>query len=157
MWANRQVKIFVGDPRWPRDDFYNIFTGVISDITTSSQTSLNLVLLNKLDRLNNPISEKTLGSLYPKVGEPGGFAGNENRPVGAVQNRDSILPLCFGECFNVTPLHISSALTGGTQDHLTYMVHDGPIQEILEVRDNGIPITAYTADLTKGIFTLDKA
>ena len=157
VWANRTVKIFLGDPRWVRDDFYQIFTGVISDITASSTASLNLVLLNKLDRLNNPISEKTLGSLFPKVGETGGVLGNEIRPVGAVQSRESIMPLCFGECFNVTPLMISSALSGGTTSTLTYMVHDGPIEAIIEVRDNGIPLeltTGYTVDVATGTFTL---
>jgi hypothetical protein len=160
VWANRTVKIFLGDPRWPRTDFYPIFTGVISDITASSTTSLNLVLLNKLDRLNNPISEKTLGSLFPKIGETGGIAGNEIKPVGAVQNRDSILPLCFGECFNVTPLLISSALGTGTTSELTYMIHDGPIEAIIEVRDNGVPLdlgTGYTVNLTQGTFTLLRA
>lgn len=160
VWTNRSVKIFIGDPRWPRSDFYQIFTGVVSDITSSSLNTLNLVLLNKLDRLNNPVSEKTLGSLFPKVGEPGGVLGNEIKPVGAVQNRDSILPLCFGDCFNITPLLISSALGTGSTSELTYMVNDGPIESIIEVRDNGVPLilgTGYTQNLSAGTFTLLQA
>lgn len=155
-WTNRTIRVYTGDPRWPRDDFYLIFTGVINDIVPGGTSTLNLVVLNKIDRLNNPISEKTLGSLYPTVAD-GGVQGNESKPVGALQNRDSILPLCFGECFNVTPLLISSALTGGTTNTLTYMVHDGPIQEIIEIRDNGVPIYEHTVNLSTGTFTLNKA
>lgn len=151
VWANRSIKIYIGDPQWPRVDFFKIFDGQVADISASSRETLNLMLLNKLDRLNNPISEKTLGSLYPN---------DSNKPVGAIQNRDAILPLCFGECFNITPLLISSALGTGTTNELIYMVNDGPIDGIIEIRDNGVPLTpgvGYTVNLAQGTFTLLRA
>ena len=155
-WVNKRITIDIGDPRWARDDFYRIFDGLVGDISAPSRNTLSITLLNKIERLNTAISEKTLAKLYPTVAN-GGIAGNENKPVGAVQNRDSILPLCFGECFNVTPLKISSALGTGTTNEEIYMVHDGAIQGIIEVRDNGVPLvegTGYTANLTNGTITL---
>lgn len=42
-------------------------------------------------------------------------------------------PLCFGECFNVTPVRINLA-------YLIYQVHDGKVQGITAVRDKGAPL-----------------
>lgn len=151
IWANRNIQIYIGDPQWPRADFFKIFDGLVTDISSSSRDTLNLILLNKLDRLNNPLSEKTLGSVFP---------GDSTKPVGAVQNREAVLPLCFGECFNVTPLLVSSMFTGGTTNTLVYMVHDGPIDGFIEVRDNGVPLTpgvGYTTSPSTGTFTLLRA
>lgn len=130
-WANRQVKIYIGDPRWARNDFYLIFDGVISDITSRDANTLNLVLLDKLERLNNPITELTLG--------------------GTGNNKDRILPLTFGECFNIEPLN-----TDSVPNVLEYMVHNGPVEDIIEVRDKGMPVS-ITKNLSSGKFTLNNS
>lgn len=128
-WTNRQIKIYLGDPRWTRNDFYLIFDGVIGDIASRDATTLNLVLLDKLERLNNPISEALLG--------------------GTGNNKDRLLPLTFGECFNIEPLN-----TDSLPNVLEYMVHNGPIEDIIEVRDKGMPVS-ITKNLTQGKFTLN--
>ena len=81
---NRAIKVWSGDPAWPRGDFRLVFDGVIADMGSAGRESVNLVLRDKLQRLNTPITEAKLG--------------------GASPNKDAILPIPFGECHNVTPL-----------------------------------------------------
>ncbi len=67
-----------------------------------------------------------------------------------VSNGDAVLPLTFGEVHNISPVLIDAA-------NLVYMVHNGPIEGIIEVRDNGVPLaltTGYTVDVSKGTFKL---
>lgn len=131
VWANRQIKIYIGDPRWTRNDFYMIFDGVIADIASRDATTLNLILLDKLQRLNNPVTETLLG--------------------GTGNNKDRILPLVFGECFNIDPLN-----TDSVPNVLEYMVHNGPVEDIIEVRDKGMPVS-ITKNLAAGKFTLNNS
>lgn len=127
VWANRQIKVFIGDPRWPRSDFRQVFDGVVGDMGSRDAEVLNLSLLDKLQRLNNPVSETVLG--------------------GSTANKDRILPITLGECYNVTPLLENPAT-------LVYSYHNGAAERLIEVRDNGAPITTYTSNLATGKFTL---
>lgn len=59
-------------------------------------------------------------------------------------------PLCFGYCRNVTPFLTNPGL-------LEYHVHDGAIDAVLAVYDQGVlltPTTQYTVDLSTGKITL---
>lgn len=127
IWKNRNIKVFIGDPRWPRIDFRLIFSGVISDIDARTRDRLNLKLRDKLERLNTAVSDVKLG--------------------GTTDNADQLIPLCFGDCHNVTPLLADP----GT---LTYQVHNGAIESIVEVRDNGVPVNVTVSTAT-GKFTVD--
>lgn len=129
-WINRPIKIYYGDVRWPADSFQLIFNGTVADIKIQNIDRLSLQIRDKLERLNTTLYETTLG--------------------GTSSNATSLLPLCFGECFNVEPLLVDPI-------NLVYQVHNGPIQEIIEVRDNGFALALtsdYTVDLTNGKFTL---
>lgn len=130
VWANRAIAIYIGDPRWPRADFRKVFGGIVGDIAMRSPQVLNLKLLDKLQRLNAPISEALLG--------------------GATDNKDRLIPLTFGECHNVEPLLTSPAT-------LVYKYHGGAVERLIEVRDNGAPITSYTSSLSTGQITLTAA
>ena len=130
VWANRQVRVYMGDPRWVRSDFRMIFDGVAGDLLARDAEVLNLSLLDKLQRLNNPVTEAVLG--------------------GATDNKDRLLPLAFGECHNVSPL-----LT--VPSTLTFQYHNGYAERLIEVRDNGAPITTFTSSLSTGKFTLTAA
>lgn len=127
VWANRAAQIYIGDPRWPRADFRKVFDGIVGDIAMRSGKVLNLKLLDKLQRLNVPLSEATLG--------------------GATGNKDRLLPITFGECHNVEPLLTNPAT-------LVYQYHAGAAEGLIEVRDNGARITSYTSSLAAGTFTL---
>lgn len=126
VWANRPLRAWVGDPRWPRADFRMIFNGIIADIAPRGSDKLVLKLRDKLQRLNTPLSDLKLGGLTPQS--------------------DALIPLAFGECHNVTPLLIDPAA-------LVYQVHAGPVQSIFEVRDNGVPVS-FTPNVATGTFTL---
>ena len=59
-------------------------------------------------------------------------------------------PLTFGKVNNITPVRVDVA-------NAIYQVHDGQIEAIDAVYDNGVLVDAadYTNDLTNGRFTLD--
>lgn len=126
VWSNRPVRVYVGDARWPRADFRQIFDGTIDDLGSRDRNALNLKLRDKLQRLNTPMTGNKLG--------------------GTSANKDRLRPLCFGECHNIEPLLTDPAT-------LTYQIHDGPIERIIEVRDNGVPV-AFTGNLSAGTFAL---
>jgi len=126
VWDNRDVAVFYGDVKWERADFRLVFDGVLSGVGSSSRTSLNLMLRDNLQKLNTPISDVKLG--------------------GSSTNKDRLIPITIGECHNVSPL-----LTDAVNHE--YQVHTGAIESIIEVRDNGAPITV-TPLLSTGKFRL---
>lgn len=115
VWVNRDLKIFLGDVRWPRADFRTIFNGITKDIGSSGRGKLSFILRDKLQRLNTQISDAVLG--------------------GTTNNKNEMIPLLFGECHNVQMLQTDPAT-------LEYQAHGGAIEKQIEVRDNGVPITA---------------
>jgi len=129
VFMNRSMKARLGDIRWTLTDLppiSRIFDGISADIAPRGRNKFGLKLRDKLQRLNTAISEAKMG--------------------GAGENQDALLPIALGQVFNVTPLLIVPAT-------LKYQVHAGPIDSIIEVRDNGAPV-AFTADLATGTFTL---
>lgn len=130
VWANRAVAVYVGDPTWPRADFRLVFSGVVDDIGSRARDVLNLKLRDKLERLNAPLTETTLG--------------------GSTDNKDRLIPVVFGEVHNIEPLLVNPAT-------LVYQYSTGAAERLIEVRDNGAPITTYTSNLSASQFTLTAA
>ena len=132
VWSNRTVKVYKGTLGAARSTFSLLFDGVVDDVGSSSRDRINLKIRDKLQRLNCPVSDVKLS--------------------GTTANSDVVLPLVFGEVCNITPL-----LTNPTT--LEYQVHNGAIESIIEVRDNGVPLpaTTYTVNLATGEFTLNNA
>lgn len=126
VWSGRAVTVLVGDVRWARADFRTVFSGVIEDINSRNADTLNLLLRDKSQKLNTPVTEATLNN--------------------TTLTKDTLKPLCFGEVHNITPILIDAAT-------LTYMVHDGPIEQVIEVRDNGVPVD-FGVNLSNGTFAL---
>jgi hypothetical protein len=126
-WVNRSVTVLVGDPNWARADFRVMYSGLMTGIDSRKRDRVNLKLSDTLQRLNTVVTEAKLG-------------GSD------ATRADDHLPLCFGECHNVTPLLIDKTVN-------EYMVHNGPIESIIEVRDNGVPV-AFTPYLSTGKFRL---
>jgi hypothetical protein len=155
VWNRRPIKIYLGDPSWPKSDFVLIFDGLVQELTANNENQLTLLLFDKLQRLNDSLTEKTLSDSTDTYTEK-----TKNGVANTV-----LLPLLFGECFNIQPLYVdtgatafAAAGTAGTAGTAgiygkVYMVNDGPISGIIEVRDNGVPIPV-TEDLTKGLITL---
>lgn len=139
-WVNRPIKAYIGDAKWngvsssyTRADFRLIFNGVMTDIGSQQRDKLNLIMSDKTQLLNVNVNAALLG--------------------GSTANANVAIPLCFGECFNVSPLLIDPVA-------LTYQVHNGAIENIIEIRDNGVPIYnstitgGATVNLAVGTFTL---
>lgn len=126
VWVNRAIRVYIGDVAWPRADFRLVFSGLVSSITAGARNRLSIVLRDALNRLNAPVTDATLG--------------------GSSTNADRILPVCLGECHNVSPLLIDPA------QH-EYQVHQGAVERLIEVRDNGVPLTV-TPTLSTGKFVL---
>jgi hypothetical protein len=126
IWANRAIRMYTGDVRWPRAYFRMVFNGVVADIASKSRTRVNLKLRDMLQRLNTPVTDMTLG--------------------GSTQNKGMLIPLLFGEVHNMTPLLIDPVLH-------TYQVHQGQINKIIEVRDSGAPVSTIN-DVMEGKFAL---
>jgi hypothetical protein len=127
VWANRILRMYVGDVTWPRADFRLVFDGVTADLDSSSRDTLNLKARDKLQRLNSVVSETKLGGSSP--------------------NADRLLPIILGEVHNVEPLLADKAT-------LKYQVHNGAMEDVIEVRDNGVVVSA-TETLASGYFNLN--
>ena len=112
VWRNRRIRAWSGDPAWPRADFRLVFDGIVDDVGSSSRDTVNLVLRDKLQRLNTPISEAKLGGTSP--------------------NKDAVLPIPFGECHNVAPV-----LTDPVALEYGFL---GAVESLIEVRTNGKPL-----------------
>lgn len=125
-WMNRPIRMYTGDVRWPRSDFRLVLDGVIANIGSKSRTRLNIKLRDKLQRLNTPVTDVKVG--------------------GTTQSKDMLIPLVFGEVHNMLPVLIDPA-------HHTYQVHQGQINRVIEVRDNGAPVQVV-ADTVAGKFSL---
>ncbi|GGX52967.1 hypothetical protein [Undibacterium squillarum] len=129
VWRSRPIKVWIGGPGWKRADFVLVFSGVVADVIAKNRDTISLKLQDRMQLLNQPISEKTVGGTGAKAA--------------------SLLPLCFGECHNVTPVLIDAAT-------LKYAVHAGAIESVIEVRDNGLPVS-FTQQPADGTFTLNQA
>lgn len=129
VFQGRGIRLYIGDYSWPKVDFYKIFDGVTAKLNVSARDEISLVLSDKLQKLNTTVSDVKLG--------------------GTTNNKDKLIPLLFGECHNISPLLVDIAT-------LEYQVHNGPINEICEVRDNGVPVS-FTPYLTTGKFRLSQA
>lgn len=128
-WDGRAITLSIGAPTWNRPDFRPILTGVVADIDAPSRDTLALKLRDKAHLFDKPIQTSLIG--------------------GTTANKEQPIPLAFGQCFNVEPVLIDAATH-------TYQVHDGQIEAITAVRDNGVSV-ANTPNLGAGTFTLSGA
>lgn len=150
VWVNKSIKIYVGSLPLPGtatalNDFELVLDGLIADIDSKSRTQLNLKIRNKLEKLNTSVSENLLGNY---------FQGNTVPETTTVnQFRNNLKPLVFGEVHNITPLLTDPTL-------LEYMVNSEAVEQIIEVRDSGVPVPfeiSGTIAIPPGSFRLLRA
>jgi hypothetical protein len=134
VWKRRPIKIYLGDPSWPKVDFVLIFDGLIDDLISSDENSLTISIFDKLQKLNDNITEETLlNTNYSQKTE------------------NTVLPVLLGECFNIQPLLVDNGISFNSGE--VYMYHNGAANGVIEVRDNGVPI-AVTENNVQGTFSL---
>lgn len=113
IWHNKPCRAYIGDVKWARMDFRMIFDGVLAGADSVNRNRFNLLVRDKLARLDNPISEVKLGGTGPKA--------------------DTLVPVTFGEVHNVTPILEDGAT-------LKYKFHVANSEACIEVRDAGVPL-----------------
>lgn len=128
-WDGRGITLLLGDAAWDRDDFRAVMSGVAADIVALDRNRLALRIRDKTWATNVAVQTALIG--------------------GSTANANRLVPLCFGPCFNIEP----PLITAATHE---YQVHDGAVNDIPDVRDNGVSV-AYTKDLSHGKFTLNAA
>lgn len=147
VWVNRDISVYVGDSSWTCADaaaipntFHLIFSGLIADIDSKSLTRLSIKVRDKQEKLNTPVIEELMDSNGTWNGEQ--------------PNKDEIKPLVFGEVHNIEPVLIDPAT-------LKYRFSVGASEQVIEIRDNGVPIYTYpsltdgaTVNLTDSTFVL---
>jgi hypothetical protein len=135
IWKNRSIKIYYGGLPLPgsaptlANDFELVFDGVCDDIDAKSRQTVNIKIRDKLEKLNTPVTEELIGNYYK------GELVSETVTVN--QNRNVLKPLVYGEVHNISPI-----LTDPTE--LEFMVAAGPVEQIIEVLDNGVPVSFNT-------------
>lgn len=135
IWKNRSIKIYYGGLPLPgssptlANDFELVFDGVCVDVDAKSRQTINLKIRDKLEKLNTPVTEELIGNYYK------GELVSETVTVN--QNRNVLKPLVYGEVHNISPV-----LTDPTE--LEFMVAAGPVEQIIEVLDNGVPVSFNT-------------
>lgn len=130
VWANQPINAFVGDVRWDRGDFRQVFAGTIIDIGCKSRDRLNLRLANKLERLNTPVTDVKIG--------------------GSATNPDALVPLLLGECSNISPVQTNP-------NTLEYAFGDVANEGVIEVRTDGKPRGAVTVTPATGRLVFNEA
>ena len=128
-WDGRAVRMYLGAPSWAKADFRQILAGIAVDIVAKDSNTLTLKISDKQQLLNGQIQKNLLG--------------------GSTANAQKNIPLTFGEVYNIEPLLIDAATR-------QYQLHDGQIEAITTVYDNGKSV-AFTPNLTTGTFTLSAA
>lgn len=129
-FVNEPVSVFVGDVRWPRADFRQIFVGRIADIDgTKSRDRINLRLRDKFQQLNGQVTDAQMGA---------GAASPE-----------ALRPVLLGEVHNLTP-----KLKNSTTKE--YEFNDGASERLIEVRTDGKTRTV-AENLAAGSFTFTDA
>lgn len=129
-WIGYGLRAKVGDPSWPLADFRNVWTGVIADIEVAETNRFSLIARDMQHLLNQPLIRDVFATTT-LVGQP--------------------QPLGFGTIYNARLIPLEP--DGGKYK---YRVAEGPIANVLAVRDNGSN-TSFTADLAAGTVTLTGA
>lgn len=119
------VTVRCGDASWPLAQFGVVVSATAESLSATSYDTAQLLLRDSSELLRRQL-QTTLINVGPNAGQP--------------------VPICLGRCFNVSPVLINEASK-------TYQVHDGAIQAITAVRENGVSIP-YTANLAAGTFAL---
>ena len=112
---------------------------MVDILNTRDRNVLNIVLVDKLQRLNEPIQHRTLGEVFGNTITAGTALDN---------NKSNPAPIVLGEVFNIEGVPCSN-----DPNTLRYMVNSGTIHNIIEVRDNGVPV-GFTQNTTAGTFDL---
>jgi hypothetical protein len=127
-FAGRLAVLKIGSPDWNIDDYRVIFNGVSDRLDIPNDGSLEIFIKDRQRLLDAPIQTNRMNQVDDEAGVE--------------------IPLCFGECYNVSPVL-------DAENERRYVINDGPIEAIDTVYVNGEVTTALTKSLAEGYFTLN--
>lgn len=144
----QDVRVLVGNVDAAYADFVEVWKGQATGWDNDGKR-VRIACRDSSYLMENPVQT----SLYAGTGGVDGDADLTGTPK----------PLGFGKCVNVSPVLIDAA-------NLIYQIHDGSIQSIDDVFDNGVALTLdadttdlytgsttagqYRSDISKGLFQL---
>lgn len=159
----RTLELYIGPPKGNfSTEFGKVLIARVDRLTYPSDTLISIVFKNKLDDLDKPIQDETY-----IVGQDITYTCTRNvthtnnpftitdSPISTptpvtvttpIELEDVPLPLTYGYVRNITPVLISSA-------NAAYQVHGGPINKVVMVYDQGVPVH-FHYDPATGIFEL---
>jgi hypothetical protein len=151
-YVGRSIKVWYGDTN-TFSNYTLYFSGVVDtiDFTYSSKSaaSLKITVKDKKKLFDKDIATNRY------LGTNSAATGNEGTLDAGTYNK--LKPLCFGRCWNISPVLVNDA------GH-RYQVHDGAISDVDVVYDNGVALVKsltsppasgyYFVDASNGIFTL---
>lgn len=151
--VGHNVRLYIGENTWLRNNFILILDGIVSAVTSSSPTNIVFELRDRKEGLNIPLQGQVITQSYwtnlmnavDTAHTAGGFQGtifnsadgnyDRTKAVLPEATEDTHVPICLGKCFNIEPVLVDSF------NHI-YLIHDSEegIEEVIEVRSNGIPL-----------------
>lgn len=123
--AGRTIRIYIGRPTAE----FREFKQIVEAQGQTVESDLNVI------RLRIQLTQRYL-DLPLQSRRYGGTGGIDGDP-GLIER---LVPVCLGECFNVSPTLINA-------DQWIYQVHDGPIYRVDAFKDFGLPLE-YQGDVT---------
>jgi len=133
-WDGRSVEVRVGEAGADFQYYFTIFNGEAKSIEFDD-LFIRVILRDRQTDFDVDFPS----ALYAGTGGNEGSSDLANQPK----------PLCFGEVFNIEPVLVDAA-------NNVYQVHNGQIEEIVEVYESGKAVSSgtITDDLSNGRFTL---
>jgi hypothetical protein len=128
-WIGCPITLAIGGQDWARNDFRALWSGVISDVRLRDTTTIAFEVRDLQHLLNQA------ATVTPILSGP-----NAGRPR----------PMAFGYCRNITPALLDDSAH-------TYAVHDGAIQAVDAVYEDGLALTLttdYTVNTASGNISL---
>lgn len=134
-WDNRDVEVKIGEKGADLSKHFTIFKGKSKSVEFND-LEVNVIIRDGQDSFTRTFPPNVYG----------GTGGTDGSSIMAGVSK----PLCFGEVYNITPVLVDEA-------NNIYQVHDGQIEAIDAVYQNGAEISGFTTDLANGRFTLSSA
>lgn len=137
-WEGRKVEFYFGLPDYTHDDFGKVMTTNIEQVRWD-ETKVTFELADPANVLEQEIQSNLFDGSSTYAGSPNNI--NFMNPDLDQQP----FPISFGFCKNVEPIHLD-------KKDSVYIVHDGSIEDIVDVWEGGIP---FGPDLQSPVGDID--
>ena len=101
IWKRRPINLYLGDPSWSKTDFILIFSGLVDNLVSSGESTLQLTIVDKSEQLNETLTTKTTKNLS------GDYTIKSSQ-------EEKLLPVLFGEVFNLSPIVVDTGINYDT-------------------------------------------